>query len=225
MVVEDQPLAAVAQNYPRIERLRELVKGGLTTAEAVDYFFVEEAEIVHTQTEWAEARDRTPQAITQNIRKAKAKLDDDCWGNKGLIDFSNVRAFDEEDDGENVVQVTQSTDQRKGRGSGGFQLGFDTVSHRFLNMVPWENGWEIMASGEYLDFGDVRYARGVEDPDAFVEEKAMERVRTGDDADVRMTIDVFGNVDIKGDDVYIVSQGFGVTDDGCDGDCGEEGSE
>lgn len=74
MVPDTQPLSEVEQNYPRVEQLRELVASGLSSSEAVDYYFVVEADIVDTHAEWAEHRGVSREAVTQNIRQARETL-------------------------------------------------------------------------------------------------------------------------------------------------------
>lgn len=58
--------------------LRMAIEAGATPAEAVDYLMVENAYL-RTASEWAETRDRSPQAVSQNINRAKEKLEKAYW--------------------------------------------------------------------------------------------------------------------------------------------------
>ena len=57
--------------HPEVD-FESLVRGGLSPAEALDYWMVEFRK--NTQEEWAETRGRTQQAISKNIAAARDKL-------------------------------------------------------------------------------------------------------------------------------------------------------
>ena len=57
----------------RADRLESLIRKGLSPAEALDYWAVEERG--HTQSGWAEMREIGQGSVSENIAKAKAKLD------------------------------------------------------------------------------------------------------------------------------------------------------
>jgi len=75
MVGNDTVLADSAEEKnEHAERMQDLVEEGLSTAEAVDYYIVVEEGMVDSGSEWADAREVTPQSVNQNIRQAKEKL-------------------------------------------------------------------------------------------------------------------------------------------------------
>lgn len=57
------------------QALTELFREGLERAEAIDYHIVEIEGL--TQTEWADKRDVAQGSVSENISKAKEKLDDE----------------------------------------------------------------------------------------------------------------------------------------------------
>lgn len=52
--------------------LRDLIREGLTAAEAIDYYFVKIKGM--SQTQWAAERGTGQSAISQNVNKARRKL-------------------------------------------------------------------------------------------------------------------------------------------------------
>lgn len=67
-------LTEVADESDGFEYVTHLLKEGLSAAEAVDYYAVEECG--YSQLEWAETRGTSQQAVSKNIRQAKEKLHD-----------------------------------------------------------------------------------------------------------------------------------------------------
>lgn len=60
-------------NRPPAE-IAPLVNRGLSASEALDYYMVEMGP--HSQTTWAEVRGITPQTVSENVAKARKKLED-----------------------------------------------------------------------------------------------------------------------------------------------------
>lgn len=56
-----------------IDRIEQHIRDGCSPAEAVDYEMTEERGL--SQTIWSERRGRTQQAIADNVRKAREKLE------------------------------------------------------------------------------------------------------------------------------------------------------
>lgn len=56
------------------EELVAMVRRGCSPAEALDYHMTKERGF--SQTEWAGQRGITPQTVSENVSKAKAKLDE-----------------------------------------------------------------------------------------------------------------------------------------------------
>lgn len=59
-----------------MHRILELVEYGLTPAEAVDYYAVEEVGM--SQSEWARRKGKEQPGVSENVSKARAKLDEQC---------------------------------------------------------------------------------------------------------------------------------------------------
>ena len=59
---------------PINEVLAGLVRRGCSAAEALDYYMAELGP--YTQTDWAEERGISQQSVSENIAKAREKMDD-----------------------------------------------------------------------------------------------------------------------------------------------------
>jgi len=57
------------------DEITELVSSGLSVAEAVDYYATEKRD--YNQTEWAEVRGTSRQAVSRNARQGRRKLLDE----------------------------------------------------------------------------------------------------------------------------------------------------
>jgi hypothetical protein len=63
---------SICENWPDHET-KNLIKRGLDRMEAIDYHIVEREGV--NQSEWAEMTDRAQPTVSENVSKAKAKLE------------------------------------------------------------------------------------------------------------------------------------------------------